>query len=299
MFEENSLTVLLASFFYTHRHLHIAGLGSLELKEGSSPLPDEHGNQAFPEGSIAFTYYPAEKSDPELIDFITERSRKMKALATSDVASIADAARELLNIGQSYTFTGIVKLMPLGNCKFRVVPTMVFPNLLESNAGSATHSGPLKKIPKTPLPRPVEEASVHSQVRVRSPGGLLILGTGLVVMALLVYFLFFTGHAASPDQVPSQTYTSAAPDAPAPLGSMENNGVLHYEVIFEKAGRSRALQRYRQLTAWGHDVILHTRDSVRYTLAVPVATMAADTEAVKDSIRALYGHPVYIRYPEQ
>jgi hypothetical protein len=291
MLEENSLTILLASFFYEHRRLGIAGLGHLMLREGAAPVPDERGQPRFPEGSILFTYDPQERDDPELIDYITERSRKMRALATSDVSSVAAAARELLNIGQSYTFTGIAKLMPLGNRKFQVVPTPIFPNLLE-NKGT-----PVKPPPKIPLPRPAREAHVYSGVRSRSLGGVAILGICVAAAAVLVYFLFFTGHGPRATSMePQSAYSAAVPDTMAPIGKAEDDGLLHYEVIFEHAGRDRALQRYHQLTGWGHDIILHTRDSVRYTLAVPVATAPSDTEAVKDSIRILYGHPVYIRY---
>jgi hypothetical protein len=291
MLEENSLTILLASFFYEHRRLAVAGLGRLMLGEEATPVSDEHGQLRFPGGSIVFIFDPNEKDDPGLIDYITDRSRKMRALAASDVSSVAAAARELLNIGQSYTFTGIAKLMPLGNRKFQVVPTPVFPNLLE-NRGA-----PVKPAPRTPLPRPPRAARVYSGARSPSMGGLAILAICVAAAAVLVYFLFFTGRsqtAGSAGQQPA--YSSAVADTVAPLGNMENDGLLHYEVIFEHAGRDRALQRYRQLTGWGHDVVLHTSDSVRYTLAIPVATAAADTEAVKDSIRVLYGHPVYIRY---
>lgn len=300
MFEENSLTVLLASFFYTHGYLRIAGLGSFQLKEGTAPVTDEHGDQLFPEGSIMFTYQAEEKIDPELIGFILERSRKMKALATADIISLADAARELLNIGQSYTLTGIAKVMPLGNCKFQVVPTMIFPNFLESGPRPGRRPRPAPKapkVPKVPLARPPKRARVHSQVTNRSIGGMAILGICLAITGLLVYFLFFTDHPATADRISvPQAYSAARPDTAASAGTAEKDGLLHYEVIFERAGRSRALHRYRQLTGWGHEVVLHTRDSVRYTLAIPVATAAADTEAVKDSIRILYGHPVYIRY---
>ncbi|HEX5553762.1 MAG TPA: hypothetical protein VFX43_10985 [Chitinophagaceae bacterium] len=302
MFDENSLTVLLASFFYDHGYLDLPELGRFELKEGTMPAMDEHqGHRVLPPGSISFTYNPREQVDPELIGFITSRSRKMKALAISDLGSMADAAKEMLNLGQSYTFTGIATILPSTHGNFEVVPDRIFPNLLSDKPPSKqthktaspemVHQGELNPI--------IREGRIHSPGERRTIGSLIITGICVVIVALLVYFLFFNKTASSGDTLPVEAASHPVSSDTAAAGRavpVPDDGLLHYEVVFEHANRERALQRYRQLTGWGHRIILRTKDSVSFNLAVPVASLSADTTAVKDSIQVLYGHPVYIRY---
>jgi len=293
MIEGNTLTALLASFFYQYSYLSIPGLGRFQLSGDVMPHPGEHHGKVFPKGSIVFTYNIHEEVDPGLIDFITSRTRKMKALALSDVRSVGEAAKEMLNLGQSYTFTGIATLVPRVQADLEVVPDNMPANLTVDKTVSPDMF-------QSDRPVPFNEGQIHSSGGRRSVGGVIIVGICLVLVALLVYFLFFHNRY-SPEQSLSVNERNTVQDRPAgdtASGTVpvRQDGLLHYEVVFEQATRERAFKRYRQLTGWGHPVILRTRDSVQFTLAVPVATPAADTPAVKDSIRALYGHPVYIRY---
>ena len=101
MSETNSLTGLLAFFFYEHGHLSIPNLGRMELSGDSSPQTDENHLHTFPKGSISFIPNPSENLDPELVEYITSRTRKMEALAVADLNSISDVAKEMLNMRQS------------------------------------------------------------------------------------------------------------------------------------------------------------------------------------------------------
>lgn len=290
MLEGNSLTTLLASFFYERRYVSIPRLGSFQLSPDASPDVERHHKDMLRKGSIFFSPDIHEKVDPELITYITERTRKMETLAISDLISLADQAREMLNMGQSYTFASLATLVPMQG-HFEVVPDH-FPPQASMHKGAGRGSfrqGDTKKI---------REAGVHSGGG-KSLGGVIMVGICVVIMAALVYFLFF--HRGAPrEQPPSPREATLTPVTKAQdkdtAVSTSQNGALHYEVVFEEASRDRALQRYRQLTSWGHPIILRTADSTTFTLAVPFTTLPRDTTSSKDSIATLYGHPVYIRF---
>lgn len=300
--ETNSLTGLLAFFFYEHRYLSIPELGRLELSGDSSPQIDETHLHTFPKGSISFIPNPSENADPVLVEYITSRTRKMKALAVADLNSISDAAKEMLNMRQSYTFPGIATITPDFRTNFVVTPERLL---------SAPHH------PKKPIAGemfrqdaegPLQENQIHSTGVHRTFGGAIIVIICVLIVAALVYFLFLNkggniSHVAdNTDKSTMTPHHSMKPASPDTVASnvqnptLPDNGLFNYEVVFEQADSARAFRRYSQLTGWGHKIILMTTDSVHYSLAVSVTGIAADTARIKDSIRVLYGHPVYIRY---
>lgn len=312
MLETNSLTGLLAFFFYENRYLSIPSLGKLELSGDSPPVTDEGRFHAFPKGSISFVPNASEPLDPVLVEYITSRTRKMKALAVADLNSVSDLAKEMLNMRQSYTFSGIATIMPGIHGDFTVTPEKLLPapqHVSRQTAGEMFR----QDIKEDPL----HEKEIHSSGGRRTFGGTIIAVICILVVVALVYFLLLHKETNSPriatnekndhivqrtDSVasdPGRSVKAVSPDSLAKNmqnPSLSDTGMLHYEVVFEEADIARAIRRYNQLTGWGHKIIMRTKDSSTYSLAVPVTGAAADTTFIKDSIRVLYGRPVYIRY---
>lgn len=289
MLEENTLSILLASFFHTHGYVRICGLGSFRKIKASEGIT-RTGLEEPAKGSIEFHYNPEETVDSDLIGFITSRTRKMEALAVSDLETLATQAREMINIGQSFTFKGIAILIPDLRGQFEVIADKI-PSHLQSRKSPAPEI-----FRHAESPPPFKEGKVHAPENSQSVGGVVVAGVTLAIVAGLIYFLFL--HQASPPQADGIGPALEATTDTAPQVSVRQtplHTLLHYEVVFEEATRTRALSRYRQLTGWGHDIILKTPDSLHYTLAVPFTTPASDTAAAKDSIRILYGRPVYLR----
>lgn len=283
MFEEHTLPELLADFFQQKGYLSIPCVGRLALPETASP---EGPGTA---GAPSFRYDPREAEDPELVAFITERTRKMSALAASDLQSFAGQAREMLGMGQSFSIGALATLIPDGHGGYRVQPGK------GSFHAASRHRPPAFRTDRKP---PVQEESVHATGGRRPVAAVLMTAISVCIGAFLVYLLVFHRHAPAPAGEAEKT-APASRDVPATAAAgasrSTDTGLLHYEAVFEHAVGDRALSRYRQLTAWGHQIVLHTADSVHYSLAIRFDTPAGDTTAIKDSIAVLYGHPVDIR----
>lgn len=73
---------------------------------------------------------------------------------------------------------------------------------------------------------------------------------------------------------------------------------LDYLVVFaEYDNLEKAQKRYQQLKGWGHAVEMHSKGPELYKLAVPRRSIAADTAAVIDAVRTLYGgHHAYLEF---
>lgn len=277
MTEEHNLSELLAAYFRENGDLRLPGLGRFE----EDRPPGAHPDAASAAPRRRFYENAWESPDPRLVDYITAHSRKMRSLAVSDLESLSAEAIEMLNVGQPFTFEGI--------------------GTLQKDA-----QGEISFLDEVPVARttdPLAALDAGREKPLLPPG--LFGGAGFVLIALgivfaLGYFLFV--HTPAPSQAlttPAKQPAPAGDKRPPAAGVETGTGPVRYEVVFETSPRPRALRRYRQLRGWGHEVLLRTSDSVMFTLAIPFQTPPGDTAKMKDSIRILYGRPVYIRFDDR
>lgn len=309
MTEGYSLTDLLTIYLYKNKYLSLPNLGRFELSEAVDlSHPEENSFSRIPKDVLSFSPNPAEETDTELVKYITNHSRKMKSLAVADLFTLTDQAREVLNVYQPVSFDGIGTLNknPKGEIEFT-------PGVYRSELLKHFDDGPfLPDYSETPSALSTVEAGAKmkgqrsaGQQSSRSIGGVFIIVICLIIAAALIYFM-----VAHRDTIKEEVQNVTKEPAPASASLQDSikaseplpperphTGIIHYEVIFEHATTERAFHRYRQLTGWGHKVIMRTKDSVHYTLSIPATTPAKDTTKMKDSIRILYGHPTTIRYP--
>lgn len=291
MMEENSLTALLTAFFYQHGYLSLPELGSFQVGEGVDLPLDEPKKHQDARNNIRFVKNLKEEVDQELIKFIIERTRKMKSLATADLLTFSDQAKEMLNIGQPVSFEGIGTIKQTLRGGYEFTPGVYKANLIsgfEENNETLIFPDEVSAMHDTQQP---------SLSRNRSLGGTLIIFFCLLIVAILIYFLVIFKNKPE-----NKTVTEDAPASSLTVADTTTTepklpaGTIHYEVVFEHLERERAFRRYSQLRSWGHPVIMRTSDSVHFTLSIPFTTPPGDTAAMKDSIRILYGHPTTIRY---
>jgi len=65
-------------------------------------------------------------------------------------------------------------------------------------------------------------------------------------------------------------------------------------VIKEFTNKMAAVSFYNKYTNWGHNLVLYSRDSVIYKIAVPIYRPLSDTLHVKDSLRIFYNTKTYV-----
>lgn len=303
MTEGYSLTDLLTIYLYQNKYLSLPDLGRFEVSDNVDLAhPGENSFSRIPKEAISFSFNPAEGTDTELVKYITSHSRKMKSLAVADLFTLSDQAREVLNVFQPVSFDGIGTLNknPKGQIEF--TPGVYRAELLRNfDAGIF-----LPDYSESPSSSAFDATTGLKTGRSsRSMGGTLIIVICLIIAAVLIYFMIahrdtikkeVQNITHSSNKQPQGASSADSMRGKERISSTSGPGVIHYEVVFERATTERALYRYDQLTGWGHKVIMRTKDSIHYTLAIPFTTPAKDTTKMKDSIRILYGHPTTIRY---
>lgn len=294
---------LLAQYLYNFKQLDLPGIGCFALDNSAiSSFQNSKQRQTVLEG-VSFISKPAAKESAGLIEFIAEKTGKMKALASSDLESHLQLAHQFLNMGKPYLFEGIgiITKLKTGEYEFTsiAVPTEKIKELTSvedkqpvSLEESSSKYDTFLSVPKTKLgwQRPVIAIA-------------LVLGIVLTVWGGYVISKKNSKNemtASTPENIvePVATPVDTIATTPANDSAFLTSQVStpdNYKYVLEIAKKKRAFKRYNQLIDIRWKVQMETKDSVQYTLFMLLPS-AADTTRTLDSLTVMTGRKVHIEY---
>lgn len=300
------LEQLIVQFLYQHKRVSIQDIGIFTISPEVTISTENEKESALPPGSIHFEFDAKAQRDDALIDYITQQTRKIKPLATSDLESYSILGKQFLNIGKPLLIEGLGTLhkSQQGEYEFK-----------QGNTSSAKlQSGPPRITEKES-----EEISFRSPEKrnpVRKKQGLLMVFILVIVLgagAIVFYMLRHRDNDQSLAMVPAHedtvipaapkqdmvapvkdTLTTALPDSAQKVASPATGGYDFSVVIKEYATKAAAEKALARLTSYGHKLILSPIDSVRYKLAMPFNRPLSDTVAVIDSLNKFFNTKSYL-----
>lgn len=285
------LAPILAQYLYSTRRLDLPGIGSFTLD--ASYNTEQGGRPADPQ-AISFISNTTAKEDPELVQYISAQTGKMKALAAADLDSYLQLAQQFLNIGKPFLVEGIGSLVKVKSGQFEFAPGELIPEKMKEYSArelSSTSSAEESFGKQPPAPLNWKKPALVL---------LIILGLGLAIWGGYTMYKRSRDNnqqAANNSQVDSQqtiildTTTTRYDSTKLPAGN--------YKFIVEVAPRDRILQRFNTLQGWGLNIKMEPIDSMNYKLFFILPASASDTSRIRDSLTALYT-PAWTRgYVEQ
>lgn len=294
---------LLARHLYNAKTLTLQGIGTFSLP-GDFVMPGENDKiNEIPQGAITFVQNTKAAEDADLINFIVQHTRKMKALASSDLESFIGLGTQFLNIGKPFKLEGIGMLEKnqLGEYQFTQYGQIV--------------SAKVEEIPTQVKEKREETISFAEDKRKTGTNSKKAL---LAILALVVLggtitavWYYFSNKKNQPetlelntappvaplasDTVKKDTLPSAQNVPPVVTPNAGNNNYTFKVVIKNYPSLTVAQKRFDILTSYGHKLIMYTTDSVTYKVAMPFTRPLADTTYAKDSVRkSLFGGNPYI-----
>ncbi|MFT3678963.1 MAG: hypothetical protein QM791_01745 [Ferruginibacter sp.] len=293
---------LIVQHLYNSKKVSLEGIGILHLNP-SVALPAEADKDfEMPEGAISFEYNLKAPQDNGLIDFITEKTRKIKPLATSDLESYSILAKQFLNIGKPLIIEGIgtIQKSQAGNYEF-TAGRLVTPKL--------------EDIPRELKTKKEENISFESESKKDNSkrNALALIALVVVVMAGLgiYYWLFYnnkntpaepeaqhqpgtvtdTTSTASADTTKQKPVDSVSLKPASPVITDSNNFRI---VIKEYNSLPAATKAFNKLISYGHKLELITVDSTKYRIAMPFTAPLSDTIIKRDSLRKFFGGTPFV-----
>lgn len=285
------LSPLLSEFLSSNKQIGLSGIGRFTLDEA---------------GTISFEQDASVREDGTLVNYIAERSGKMKSLVASDLDSHLELARQFLNIGKPYLFEGIGTLsknkfgrfdFTQGNMlvdkKDAVVEGRDTTSTTESSFTDYEEMFSPKK-PKAPAAR-----AIVSWLIIIAGLSLAVFGGYLVYNRTKNKTAEPVSKKVEPVSTPQQSTTTTQTQqqtTPAAIDSNSNTDPVTvvaspgtYKFVIEKAARKRALYRYDLLKKNFINVQMETKDSILFKLYFILPSLPKDTARKRDSLQRLYG----------
>ncbi|MEO6613278.1 MAG: hypothetical protein ABIT05_15445 [Chitinophagaceae bacterium] len=297
------LAPLLAQYLYSNKRLDLPGIGSFILDPSVSTVTDaKQGKLIHPEG-ISFENDAAIRDAPDLINYISSQTGKIKALAAADLDSHLELAKQFLNMGKPFLFEGIGHLARIRSGQFTFTAGDLLPesqkesSVRELSTASPTEES-LADYKSIFYPR-------KEKLNWRKPAALLLLLSG-VGLAIWGGYRMYKKTTAKNDETPvvekKEELINTVP-VPDTVRYQKDSVVEqppaavaagNYKFVLEVSPAKRAFDRFSRLKTFQWDVKMETKDSLSYKIFMLLPATAAETNKIADSLSLLNGRKVFV-----
>ena len=298
------LAHLLAQYLYTNKRLDLPGIGTFLLDPAViiETENNKHRN-ALPEG-ISFESNASIRTAPDLVNFISSKSGKMKSLAESDLESHLQMVQQFLNISKPFTFEGIGTLIKVKTGQYEFVQGNVITDKVKGNIEKEVHGLTRKESVDAKYQAYLATPSAKSSWRKPVIVFLILCGIGLAIWG---------GYTISANREVNTEAVLSENNTTEPLTAIDSSQLkkpdsvisqktiaqpVNYKYVLEVARQYRAFKRFSQLkdsTMISKIVQLEKTDSIQYKLFV-LLPVTMDTTRVIDSLTSYLGRKVYIEH---
>ena len=297
------LTHLIAQYLYKNKRLDLQGIGSFLLD--NSIIIDEDSNKKNQEigiKGVSFESNAATKEDPELVSFISSYTGKIKALASADLNSHLELAKQFMNIGKPFLFEGIGSLTRIRSGEYSFTPGSALTEKLSEQKIKETKQNSSTEEPVSDYKSALYKQEKKSNWKKPVTFILVIAGIALAIWGGYTVYKRTSADNSNKTEVAKENKTilledslSTNPDSitALPVKNISNQtGTTKF--VLEVSDKDRATQRYAKLKTFQWDVKMETKDSVSFKLFLLLPINAVDSIKVLDSLTRLNGKQVFI-----
>jgi hypothetical protein len=284
---------LLAQFLYTHKRLDLPGIGSF-LLDPSTVVDNENSKQAKPvllEG-VTFENNSSIQQSADLVAFIASQTGKIKALASADLESHLELAKQFLNIGKPFLFEGIGSLAKMQAGGFSFTPGLSITDKIKDTSAKE----PANTISTE---EPVSDYrsifySKKTPTNWKKPVVILLLLVGIIGAIWGGYAVYKKTMAKKRNKAEEVKKEELAKTPDTPSATVKDTTALTSPAVPQApvavtAEKVRALKRFARLSTLGvKNVQMETKDSVSFKLYFIIPAAVADTAHILDSLRRNY-----------
>ena len=297
------LTHLIAQYLYKNKRLDLQGIGSFLLD--NSIIIDEDSNKKNQEigiEGVSFESNAATKEDPELVSFISSYTGKIKALASADLNSHLELAKQFMNIGKPFLFEGIGSLTRIRSGEYSFTPGIALTEKLAEQKIKEAMPTSSTEEPVSDYKSALYKQEKKSNWKKPVTFILVIAGIALAIWGGYTVYKRTSADNSNKTEVAKENKTilledslSTNPDSitALPVKNISNQtGTTKF--VLEVSDKDRATQRYAKLKTFQWDVKMETKDSVSFKLFLLLPINAVDSIKVLDSLTRLNGKQVFI-----
>jgi len=284
------------------RKVTLQNIGTFYLSTDAAIAADDNKEVVIPKEAIRFEFDRKAGPDEDFIDFIVEKSKKIKPLATSDLESYSILISQFLNIGKPFPIEGLGVLIKTQKGDFDFLPEESL------HAPEEIHSPVTFKEKEEDHPHFLT-TDEHSPSKSKwGVWGLLLLIAAIGVSVFIYYQNQQADHNLE-KVVPNESEAFADTSSDSNMVKVDTQRIMapvvtpdsvsskpdSFKVVFRTYSDSAAAGAgLRRFTSFGHRVQLRNSGSSKYELYLSLPMASTDSSNAIDSIRILFGGHPYI-----
>ena len=289
------LPLLLSQYLREHHKLQLPGLGSFYASGAPAATPDA---DTLPALNIKFERGGVKEADDQFLDFIKQKTGKIRPLALADLDSYIENGLQLLNIGKPFYIDGIGTIVKTREGAYDFVARELAAREEDHHRHERTDRN--ESVEKRRSVFDDEKYAPSTNPWQKIVVAALILG-GLAVVVLGGYYLYMqkNDRAGIQEQqvvplidstdIRQDTLSTPQVDSAQSMANYASAQSGGYKFIIENTtSKKRALRRYAQLKSYFLPIKMETPDSVSYKLYFLIPSTPADTLRIKDSLSRYY-----------
>jgi len=292
---------LIVQYLYLNKKVTLENIGTFFLAD-DIVIPKENDNVVpLPENSIRFEFNIKALPDEGLTKYIIEQTRKIRPLATSDLESFSILGKQFLNLGKPLVIKDMGVLLKTQSEIYEFTQSQSMLSHIETKGADS-----------------IDVETSEDDIDFSTPARYVskkkwIIPVALIVVVIITLLVFFLKNSSQKKidvvqknevEVPMVTIakpkdTSAttiliAKDSPVVV---INNNQSDYKVVVRVYNdKESALKGFRTLSGYdiGKNIIMYTKDSINFKIAVPVKAALKDSTRIRDSVKILFGKNPFI-----
>jgi hypothetical protein len=290
---------LLAQYLYSNGKLALTGIGTFSLENHTAVTLTDNKTSPLILDGVQFTYNKTQGEDPALIAYISSESGKIKPLASADLDSHLELAKQFLNIGKPFLFEGIGTLSKSSN-EFTFTPGHVLPESLKEPSHKEDNKLSKKEVQHNfsdlfyGKKKSDKKAGMYAFVFFLCLGGLALAIWG----GYAIYNRSNKRNEGKPTQsikTNSQEEVNKSQPSNTLAGTTTGVPMGSYKFVLEQSDSTRAHKRFARLKTFGWNVVVEKNNPTTYQLFLILPATPSDTARLVDSLRRLNGKQVMIQ----
>ncbi len=293
---------LIAQYLFLNKKVSLQEIGTFYLSDGV--VMGEDDKWVMPENAVSFHFDLKAPADEGLVNFIVEKTRKIKPLATSDLESYTMLGKQFLNIGKPFVIKDLGVLLKNQLHQYEFSQGQTQPSKIESTETIIVE-------------KEKSEAEIDFSSQKKTPEKKkLWLPVSLIVLfivILAVVFLKFNSESDKDSQVDANEDTLvpvASVPVPKATDTLRTADTSHlqdstiqakpdslFNVVIRVYNDKAIAQKWLanlSATPSGKGLILYTADSLIYKIAMPIKASLLDSAKVRDSLKLIFGKQPFV-----
>lgn len=280
---------LIEEHLFSAKKVSIEDIGTFLLSEG---ITDATDRASLPDNAISFLYNPKTPRDEALVNYIMQKTKKIKPLATSDLESYSLLAKEYLNIGKPFVIEGIGTLQKSKNAELEFIQGLPVASKIEVSVQGKESTG-------------IDFSTAPRKKKIISKG-IMALIVAFTIITFTTVLYFSNKNNSSKIQVIKNDKDSSTTNVISTSPNGISRDSLSSDTIFNKginvlrfviSTHKSQSSAQRALMALP-DLQLYELDSVYYLITKVLATQVTDTTHLIDSLKIKYGSTIYLLPPQ-